>query len=350
MGRNRRWWRSGWRRRQDERCRGGAAQEVLLKASFGSGLRLAIATSYLCSGSDLGGCSSERIRPGCSFGHVIWRGDLPRQLRRRVSEDPILCPQLQHRGWPVGQPHRALASPAQGTLFLGALRPHRRNAGSQSDAWQNEWIAAPGAGLQLFPFSEPRYRGEHTAVGAWLGPLRAFGEYNFNDYWGATNTWRPRNQVLAGFDYWKAAHVNDLARAWWTEIWNGLYWQSSNEFTDRYDSIVFANSVRLGARAPNRGMLSALTPYLLAQSSRTKYNKPGQTTDFYWENSFIGGGGMRMTPSLHAGPEGSRGITRFVIYGEYLDTAVYYGPVAPPTVPRYDIRVGVGVSIADWFK
>ena len=45
----------------------------------------------------LGGCSSERIRPGCSFGHVIWRGDLPRQLRRRVSEDPILCPRLQHR-------------------------------------------------------------------------------------------------------------------------------------------------------------------------------------------------------------------------------------------------------------
>ena len=63
MGRNRRWWRSGWRRRQDERRRGGAAQEVLLKASFGSGLRLAIATGSLCSGSDLGGCSSERILP-----------------------------------------------------------------------------------------------------------------------------------------------------------------------------------------------------------------------------------------------------------------------------------------------
>jgi hypothetical protein len=59
---------------------------------------------------------------------------------------------------------------------------------------------------------------------------------------------------------------------------------------------------------------------------------------------------MRVAPSLHVGPEGSRGITRFVVYGEYLNTAVYYGPVAPPTVPRYDIRVGVGVSIADWFK
>jgi hypothetical protein len=223
-------------------------------------------------------------------------------------------------------------------------------AGSQSDAWQNEWISAPGAGMQLFPFSGPRFRGEHSAVGAWLGPLRAFGEYNFNHYWGSSNTWRPRNQVLTGFDYWKAAHVNDLSRAWWTEIWNGLYWQSSNEFTDRYDSIVFANSVRIGARAPGHGMLSALTPYLLAQSSRTKYNKPGETTDFYWENSFIGGGGMRVAPSLHVGPEGSRGITRFVVYGEYLNTAVYYGPVAPPTVPRYDIRVGVGVSIADWFK
>ena len=319
-------------------------------AGFVWGLELAIAPGALCSGSNLGGCSVKRILPGCRDGKVIRRGDLPCQFRWRVSEDSVLCLRLQHRGWPVGQPNRALAAPAQGALLLGALRPHRRNCRLAERRVAERVDCRAGAGLQIFPFSAPRYRDEHSAVGAWLGPLRAFGEYNFNDYWGSSNTWRPRNQVLAGFDYWKAAHVNDIAHAWWTEIWNGLYWQSSNEFTDRYDSIVFANSVRLGARAPNRGMLSALTPYLLAQSSRTKYNKPGQTTDFYWENSFIGGGGLRVTPSLHAGPEGSRGITRFVIYGEYLNTAVYYGPVAPPTVPRYDIRVGVGVSIADWFK
>ncbi len=223
-------------------------------------------------------------------------------------------------------------------------------AGSQSDAWQNEWIAAPGAGLQMFPFSAAPFRGVHNLVGAILGPLRAFGEYNFVDYWGAANVWRPRNQARAGFDYWKAVHVNDPSKAWWTEIWNGLYWQSSNEFTDRYDSVIFANSVRLGVRAPRRGVRSALTPYLLAQSSHTKYDYAGQTTDFYWENSLIGGGGVRVAPTLHVDPENSRGVTRLVIYGEYLDTALYYGPIAPPTVPRYDIRAGVSLSIGDWFK
>jgi len=223
-------------------------------------------------------------------------------------------------------------------------------AGSQSDAWQNEWIAAPGAGLQMFPFSKAQFRDPRSKVGAILGPLRVFGEYNFVDYWGASNTWRPRNQVLAGLDYWKAVHVNDSSGAWWTEIWNGLYWQNSNEFTDRYDSVVFANSVRLGVRAPNLGALSTLTPYLLAQSSRTKYDYAGQSTDFYWENALIGGGGVRVAPPLHADVERSQGVTRLAIYGEFLDTARYYGSTAPATVPRYDIRAGVSLSIGDWFK
>ena len=240
--------------------------------------------------------------------------------------------------------------PGEGNFSWGPYVRIAGIVGSQSDAWQNEWIAAPGAGMQMFPFSTARYRGEHSTVGAILGPLRAFGEYNFVDYWGAANTWRPRNQVLAGFDYWKAVHVNDSSKAWWTEIWNGLYWQSSNEFTDRYDSVVFANSVRLGVRAPRLGALSALTPYLLAQSSRTKYDYAGQTTDFYWENALIGGGGVRVAPMLHGNPERSRGVTRLVIYGEYLNTARYYGPAAPATVPRYDIRAGVSLSIGNWFK
>jgi hypothetical protein len=240
--------------------------------------------------------------------------------------------------------------PPRDTLIWGPYVRVAGIAGSRDDAWQNEWIAKPGLGLQAFPFSAPRFRSADSRVGALLGPLRAFGEYNFVRYWGATNSWRPRQQVRAGFDYWKAVGVNDFSRAWWTEIWNGLYWQSSNEFTDRYDSVVFANSLRIGTRYPKHGAVSALSPYLVAQSSRTKYDYAGQTTDFYWENSFVGGGGLRISPSLPQPGPNSRGITRLVIYAEYLNTAAYYGPTAPPTVPRYDIHAGVSFSLANWYR
>jgi len=222
-------------------------------------------------------------------------------------------------------------------------------AGSQDDAWQNGWLAAPGLGIQAFPFSTSNFRTGTSPVGAWFGPLRAFGEYNFVNYWGSTNTWRPRQQVRSGFDYWKAIGVNELSRPWWTEIWNGLYWQSSNEFTDRYDSVVFANSMRVGARYPNHGPLSAVTPYAVLQSSLTKYHHGGPATDFYWENGLVGGGGLRVTPSLHSQPNSS-GITRFVIYAEYLNTATYYGPTAPASVPRYDVHAGVSFSVGNWYQ
>jgi hypothetical protein len=240
--------------------------------------------------------------------------------------------------------------PGRGSFSWGPYLRAAGIAGSKNDAWQNQWIAEPGVGLQMFPFSAVRFRGEHSKIGSVLGPLRAFGEYNFVNYWGAANTWRPRNQVLAGFDYWKAMHVNDYSSAWWAELWNGVFWKSSNEFTDRYDSIVDGHSVRLGLRAPNHGAISALTPYLLAQSSRTKYDYAGQTTDFYWENGLVGGGGVRLAPRLRGDLMNSRGVTRLLIYGEYLNTALYYVAAAPSSVPRYDVRAGVSVSIGDWFN
>jgi hypothetical protein len=241
--------------------------------------------------------------------------------------------------------------PGKGKFSWGPYIRIAGIAGSQSDAWQNEWIAEPGLGLQLFPFSSAPFKKPDSIVGKVFGPLRAFGEYNFVDYWGALNTWRPRNQVLAGFDYWKAVNVNILVRPLWAEIWNGAYWQSSNEFTDRYDSVKVADSIRLGVRVPGRSALSTISPYLFAQSSRTKYDYAGQTTDFYWENSLLGGGGIRVAPSIsNSQSAGAKGMTRLVFFGEYEDTAMYYGPKAPPSVPRYDILGGISISFADWYK
>lgn len=237
--------------------------------------------------------------------------------------------------------------------------------GSQSDAWQNAWLGGPGAGLQVYPLSSWRFQGPDSLAGKIFGPLRIFAEYNFTNYWGQVNSWRPRNQTRTGLDYWKAVNINEPQRLWWTEIWNGLYWQSANEFTDRYDSVILANAVRLGIRKPHAGAISTITPYLALESSRTKYHYSGTSgcifaqpggvpnpCDFYWENRLLTGAGLRFAPRLTKFGYGEQAwLSRFVVYGEYLNTAkYYYGLSAPSPIPRYDVRIGISANIGHWYR
>ena len=245
--------------------------------------------------------------------------------------------------------------------------PYVRLAGvAQSDtaAYPNNWLAGPGVGLQVYPFSSWRFQSPTSTIGTLFGPLRMFGEYNRTSFWGPENSWRPRSQTRAGFEYWKAINVNELALYWWAEIWNGLYWQSSNEFTDRYDSVIFANAWRSGLRKPHTRVISSITPYLAVISSRTKYDRSGtlhcafdsptagpNPCDFYWENGLQIGGGLRIAPSLARLEYHDKAwLSRFVIYGEYLNNAAYYGPTAPSSVPRFDVRVGVSATVGDWYS
>jgi hypothetical protein len=231
--------------------------------------------------------------------------------------------------------------------------------GSRTDAFQNALVGGPGVGFQVYPFSSWRFQGPDSTVGKILGPTRFFAEYNRTDYWGAENTWRPRDQSRIGFEYWKALNVNEPGRAWWLETWNGLYWQSSNEFTDRYDSMIFANAWRSGIRKPHSRAVSTITPYVAVQSSRTKYDYGGTrpcgfgsgNCDFYWENGVWVGGGLRYAPSLATLAGRDRAwLNRFVVYGEYLRAAAYYGPAAPASVPRFDVRVGLSASFGQWYR
>ena len=232
-------------------------------------------------------------------------------------------------------------------------------AGSKPDAWQNAWISHPGFGVQVYPFSTWRFQDRDSKIGKVIGPLRVFAEYNFKKYWGAENVWRPTRQTRAGLEYWKAVNVNLPSRAWWLETWQGFYWQSSNEFSDQYHTWLLGNSLRAGVRIPKRRVISAVTPYLAIESSRTKYNYLGSrdcafgigNCNFYWENRLLTGGGIRIAPSLARLKIRERDwLERLVIYVEYLSTAAYYGPPAPPLVPRYDLRVGVSASIGNWYR
>lgn len=233
-------------------------------------------------------------------------------------------------------------------------------AGIEPNAWQNGWLGGPGFGVQAFPLS------------GLLGPLRVFAEYNFTHYWGEDfpgqgTSWRPRHQTRAGLDYWQAVNVNAPGRYWWVEVWNGLYWQSANEFTDRYDSVIFGNSLRFGLRKAKSAVLSDFSPYVAFNSSLSKYRRLGLSNcslqpdqvsqdaqnpcDFYWENRLLIGSGLRFAPSLGKLNTRNEGLlSRFVIYGEYLYTATYYGPSAPSSIPRFDVLVGVSADVGDWYK
>jgi hypothetical protein len=216
---------------------------------------------------------------------------------------------------------------------------------SGGQAWENAWLGGPGVGFQIYPASAPQLRPSNSVAGSMLGPIRLFAEYNFVDYWGPENTWRPKRQARAGADYWKAVNVNTLDRAWWTEVYNAAAWQSSNEFTSQYDSVVVGNAVRIGVRLPHAAAMSAISPYVAAESSWTK------NADYYWENHLIAGGGVRFAPSIMpAVGDTSAWISRLVVYAEYLDTVRYYGAVPGATVPRYDLRFGISTNMGRWYR
>ncbi|NOT26378.1 MAG: hypothetical protein HOP16_09795 [Acidobacteria bacterium] len=234
--------------------------------------------------------------------------------------------------------------PFRGSFSWGPYIRVAAIASSRDQPWENAWLGAPGVGLQAFPFSSAGARG--TGAGRWLGPLRVFAEYDVVRYWGVANSWRPTRRTRIGADYWRAFHVNDHSHAWWGETWHGVSWNSSNEFSSSYDTTVLANAVRLGVRKPNGGAVSSIAPYGIVESSWTRND------EYYWENRLLLGGGLRVAPDLARRNRPGRGmwLTRMVFYAEYLRSAAFYGVTAPPSVPRFDVRVGVGASVGDWYK
>ena len=221
--------------------------------------------------------------------------------------------------------------------------PYFRIAGiaaSRDPAWENAWLSKPGLGFQAYPFSFPTFRQENSVLGGIFGPLRLFGEYNWQNYWGSENSWRPDHQIRAGAEYWREFHVNQTDEPWWGEIWGGLYWQSANEFDPHFDTLIFATALRSGLRLTDNGLLSAFTPYALIESSLTD----NQT--YYWENRLSVGGGLRFAPKLS---NKVPWLNRFILYAEYVYAAAYYHQSAPSSVPDHDIRAGLSFSFGEWY-
>jgi hypothetical protein len=137
--------------------------------------------------------------------------------------------------------------------------------------------------------------------------------------------------------------VNDPANPVWAEIWSGLIWHSSNEFDKDYNTLGLGNAARVGFRDPESEILSVFSPYLALESSLT------ENRDYYWENRLLLGAGVRFAPPLDFLPAEWR-VNRFVIYAEYLRAAAYYRDSAPSSVPDDDFRVGISLSIGEWYR
>ena len=177
----------------------------------------------------------------------------------------------------------------------------------------------------------------------WLWPIHAFVEYSDVYYKGEEHSWRPDYQLKAGVDYWKEIHVHDLTKPCWAEIWNGLIWNSTNGLDEDYNTLIFANSLRLGLREPDAGYVSAFSPYAVLESSLS------ENGDYAWENRLIGGGGVRFSLPKHSLPPNWQWIDRFVIYTEYLVPLAYYRSSTAGSTPDHDFRVGVNLVIGEWW-
>lgn len=214
--------------------------------------------------------------------------------------------------------------------------------GDRPEAWQNAWLALPGAGFQAYPFSLKECRENNLWFAGFLAPLRLFAEYNRQNYHNDEGWQRPDEQVRAGAEYWKALYVNGTTKPLWGEIWSGLFWQSANEFDPHYNTVIFANALRAGARVPNAGILSLFTPYGLLESSLTDNDA------YYWENRLLLGFGIRITPRIRY----TSGIwlNRLILYAEYLHAVDYYHAHAPADKPDHDFRVGINIAVGDWYR
>lgn len=217
------------------------------------------------------------------------------------------------------------------------------NASNRDQPFENNWQAVPGVGLQAYPFSLQPFREADSWIGKLFGPTRLFVEYDNQDY-GADDFIRPDEQFRGGFDYYKALHVNNSFRPYWVETYHQLIWQSTNEFDDDYQSWVLGDALRVGVRVPDAGLLSMVTPYLLAESTLT------ENAAFAFENRLLLGAGVRLDPDLRFLPSELQWLNRFVVFCEYVDVAAHYRGSPEDGQPDHDIRIGVAFSIGEFFK
>ena len=238
--------------------------------------------------------------------------------------------------------------PSRRTFAWGPYVRATGIAGSRADAFQNAWVGKPGVGFQMYPFSLPRLRqsSSKAAKNTWAAP--PFCRIQLAELLGCENSWRPHKQTRYGAEHWRSLHANDFQSAWWAETWNGLWWQSANEFDPHYRSTIFANSARFGLRAPRHGAVSAVTPYVAAESSVTGNDS------YYWENKLVAGGGFRITPPLRGRFQQETRINRLALYAEYLHVVTYYRDIASHQaalsgVPAHEVRIGLTFSTGLWY-
>jgi hypothetical protein len=87
-----------------------------------------------------------------------------------------------------------------------------------------------------------------------------------------------------------------------------------------------------------------VTPYVVAESSLTENGA------YAFENRLLLGAGLRLDPDLRELPKELDWLSRFVVFIEYVDAVAHYRDDPPQGTPGHDWRVGISVSVGEFFK
>jgi hypothetical protein len=222
----------------------------------------------------------------------------------------------------------------------------RSNQASAYDTvvFENQYRANPGFGIQCFPFSSSLLHKVDTFLNGFGSPLRWYYEINLMDYPNTVNEWRPKKQIKTGFEYYKALHVNSMTRCYWTELFGDYIWRDANEFTEHYQQWTGAGNVRVGVRYPRANILSAISPYIAADVSKS------DNRSYDWENRFAMGYGLRLAPEIRYFPHWMDPITRITCSVEYRKILYNYGFLGQSGTPDHDVFIEMIIVVGEFWK
>ena len=187
-------------------------------------------------------------------------------------------------------------------------------------------------GIQLYP------------AGGILKPLRVFAKASRRSHYGAgVGPDVPNADFETGVDHY---YDNLFAPSRWKAISYTTAGFHSTQFSiDRYNAVLWTGSFRAGPSfRPDSD--SMFVPYGLVD-----WAYAGADRDRFWENYLRTGAGMRWYPQMHQG--GSFGTSlagRFHIFAEAVGNLAWLGNAPAGSVPRYDVRLGLGFSTGGIYR
>jgi hypothetical protein len=162
----------------------------------------------------------------------------------------------------------------------------------------------------------------------------------YRDEW----SWRPKRDFRIGIELYRECNLysgsSEAENFLWGEFWGDASWRETSFFIPHFRTWTFAFVPKIGIRLfPEREL--AIMPYATGEVSVTG------RTDF-WQNRLLAGAGVRLMPFRRLTGTMSYFLKGVRVYAEGLWVVSYFKDKAPPSIPGYDFRAGIGFTINRW--